>query len=117
MRDLATMFGDAEEEAAILDANKATFATSRVRELLREFRAAAADYITWISEREAMIRSGHKEPWLRKQFPTWERMGHAKLNDRGQRLYLRLIVPLRSDDATIRAAAAHAAQESRGMAS
>ena len=32
------MFADAEKEANILDANKTTFATSRVRELLREFR-------------------------------------------------------------------------------
>lgn len=118
MRDLKDMFADAEEEAAMLDANEAKFSPSRVREMLREFRAASDDYITWITEREAMIRSGHKEPWFRKQFQIWQQMKHAKVNDRGQRMYRRLIVPLRRDEGASVAEARRLAQETaQGMAS
>lgn len=38
------------------------------------------EYLTWISETDARIRSGHTSAWFRARFPEWERQGLARWN-------------------------------------
>ena len=72
--------------------------------------AAAEDYLRWITEDEAMLRSARSRAWLRGQFAEWERQGLAR-RDGKRRLYRMIAVPLRAN-LTAAAAAGRAAARS-----
>lgn len=118
MRDALQVITDAREETQVLRRNGAGMAPDRVEEILDEIVAAATEYFTWVSEPEAMIRSGHKLPWFRARFAEWERQGHARWNPRNrkERQYRLLIVPLAHDIDAVRAAARRAAQGEKDIA-
>src|SRR5687768_376224 len=59
-----------------------------------EVESAAADYLTWISEDDAKLRSGHSAEWFKGRFAEWEPSGHAKTVGK-VRLYRQLVVPQR----------------------
>jgi hypothetical protein len=65
-------------------------------QLAGEVAEAAHEYLTWLSEGEAMLRSGRSKAWLRGQFPEWERGGHGRKGPRSERTYRMLIVPRRA---------------------
>ncbi len=71
---------------------------------------AAEDYLRWLSEDEALLRSGRSLGWLRTQFPEWERAGHARRDGR-KRWYRMLVIPQRANDVAARAAGWRAALE------
>ena len=62
-----------------------------------EVQLAAHEYLEWLPEEDAMLRSGHSRQWLRGRFVEWERQGHAK-SERSERWYRTLIVPRRLRD-------------------
>lgn len=111
--DLTQRLADILEEAAVLERNDGAFSIARVRQFVADVKMDAAEYLTWISEKQAMIRSGHKEPWFRQRFPEWERQGHARFHpDRPrERQYRQLIVPIAHDVATVEADARDAARK------
>jgi len=39
---------------------------------------AAEDYMSFLSETDAMLRSGRAAGWLRARFAEWLEQGHAK---------------------------------------
>jgi hypothetical protein len=90
---LSTWLGDAtilaqygfDREAGIIGA------------LVRDVQDAAEDFLVFISETDAQLRSGHSEEWFRVRFASWERQGHARKNPTNQRLrqYRRVVVPTR----------------------
>lgn len=110
---LEQILADTREEAAILEQNHAAFSVARLRTLLDDITDAASEFLTWVSEKEAMIRSGHKEPWFRKRFPEWHRQGHARFNAKRprERQYRLLVVPLDHDMESVRADARRTARE------
>ncbi len=71
---------------------------------------AAEDYLRWLSEDEALLRSGRSPGWLRSQFPEWERAGHARRDGR-KRWYRMLVIPQRANTIAARAAGRRAALE------
>lgn len=110
--DLAQRLADVLEEAAVLDRNRGSFSIERVRQLVADIKMDAAEYLTWISEPQAIIRSSHKEPWFRQRFPEWQRQGHARVNPKTKRReYRQMIVPLAHDVDAVRANARDAARE------
>src|SRR5690348_2256231 len=62
--------------------------------LVNAVTAAAEDYLTWLSEGQAELKSGHSIQWLRSRYPSWERRGHARKVDR-KRQYRDVVVPQR----------------------
>jgi len=71
---------------------------------------AAEDYLRWLSEDEALLRSGRSRGWLRSQFPEWERAGHTRREGR-KRWYRMLVIPQRANPLAARAAGRRAALE------
>ena len=61
---------------------------------LREITEAFHEYLTWISEPDAELRSGHTKEWLRDRFKPWQRSGHARKQGR-VRWYRMVVVPQR----------------------
>lgn len=66
--------------------------------------AATEDYTTWLSESDAMLRSGWTRARLRGHFPQWEQGGNARRVGRGDRRYRQVVVPKAPGES----AAAHA---------
>lgn len=52
------------------------------------------EVLTWLSEEDAMLRSGRGKAWIRSRYPEWERRGHAKMEGRRRR-YRMVVVPQR----------------------
>lgn len=99
-RDLETVIADARVEAYTLDRNHAAFSVHRVMAILEDIAAAAEPYTTWLSERDASIRRGRSEAWMRQQFAAMERDGNARTNGR-QRQYRQCAVPQRAQTAAM----------------
>jgi hypothetical protein len=112
--DLAQKISDIIEEANMLDRSRASFSTDRVREIMREFATEAKEAVTWIPETQAMVRSGKTRAWLRAQFPDWARQGYARYNQKQQREYLQIIIPMDHESDANRSDAEAAAREMVG---
>ncbi len=81
-----------------------------------EVAEAAHEYLTWLSETDAMLQSGRSREWLRSRFPEWERAGHARSAGRGVRQYRAMIVPRRAAVQQAAEAGREAARQIRGAA-
>jgi len=73
---------------------------ARVAELLEQLADqvsnAAEDYLRFLTEDEAMLRSGHQAPWFRKRRAEWAAAGNAR--EEGRRwLYRAIVVPQRGN--------------------
>jgi hypothetical protein len=73
---------------------------------------AAHEYLTWLREDEAILRSARSRPWLRSQFPIWLEGGHARREGRA-RFYRMLIVPRRPNVSAARESGRRAGLEGR----
>jgi hypothetical protein len=69
----------------------------RVVGLVKE--SSAEEYLTWLSEKEAVLRSGKRVEWLRKRFPGWERQQLARLNGRHRQYRMAALPPAVNLDA------------------
>jgi hypothetical protein len=114
--DLSSLLSDVLEEATVLDRNRKEFSTDRVREIVEEFRDAAAPILTWISEAQAVVRSGRTARQLRRQFPEWERQGYARWNPQRprERQYLLFVIGTSHDADAVHDSARLAAREAMG---
>lgn len=110
MTDLAQVLADAREELTILEANHAPMAPARVRQLLADVEGAAEEWLTWLSEGDAMTRTGYSVAWLRARFDGWQRDGHARLAGRA-RQYRACVLPRRANTADAAARGREAARE------
>lgn len=99
-RALETVLADAFDEAHTLERNRAAFSVDRVREILHAVKDAAEPFTTWLSERDASIRRGKSEAWMRQQFAAMERDGNARLSGRS-RQYRQCAVPQRAQTAAM----------------
>lgn len=86
----------------------------RLERMADQVERAAAPYLNWLNETDAMLRSGKSRDWLRGRFGQWESEGHARLKGR-DRQYRELIVPRRAALTTAHEAG-KAAARARGQA-
>ena len=100
---LEEVLADVREDAKVLERAGHVRDAQLLGGLADRVAAAAADYLVWLTESEARLRSGRTIAWLRGRFPEWERQGHARLDGR-RRLYRTLIVPTRANTAAAYAA-------------
>jgi hypothetical protein len=100
--DLAQLFADKREEVQMLARNATAVLPSFLDEFLDEFRAVAEDFITWLSETDAMLKSGLSERTLRRRFREMLDCGTARWGKNG-REYLSCGIPNRPEVAAARA--------------
>lgn len=98
MRDdlltLEHVLADEREQAEVLRRNNHAHDAILIERVCDRVEEATADFLTWLSEPNAQLRSGRSAAWLRSQFPEWEASGHARTRN-GKREYRRIIVPQR----------------------
>jgi hypothetical protein len=93
--DLAAILGTMDEDAAVFERNGDAARAAALRARAAEIRAAAADYITWLTEDEAMLRSGDSRTRVKSLALKYVQAGHARIV--GRRFQLRAcIVPRRA---------------------
>lgn len=83
-----------KNEAAILERRGHTNEAHLITSICQDVITVLDEYITWLSESTAQLRSGHGVPWLRDKFPAWEAAGHARMRA-GKREYRLIIIPQR----------------------
>lgn len=113
MKLLEQVLADNRGDAAVLRRKGHTHDADVIERLCDEIAEASHEYLTWLSEGEAMLRSGRSKVWLRSQFPEWERQGHARRTGR-EREYRMMIVPRR---ARVEAAREEGREAARRLAS
>lgn len=113
--DLTQVLSVWRAEASVLKKHKQHALASQLDRCADDVEEAASDWLTWLSESDAMIRSGKSRDWLRGHFSEWERDGHAKLHGR-ERRYRRVIVPVKRTLSQARDAGVAAANAARKTA-
>lgn len=91
-RRLEEVLADWRGQAAVLRHNGHKAQADSIEAVCEDVARAAEDYLRWLSEENACLRSGKSAAWLRKRYPEWERQGHARMKGR-IREYRMLIVP------------------------
>lgn len=106
IRPLEQVIADHAEEAQVLERTGHAGDAQLIRRILDNVRNASIDYLTWLTEGEAQIRSNRSVAWLRARFPEWQRAGHARFNPERprQRQFRALIVPLAANPSAAREA-------------
>ncbi len=110
-RPLEQVLADWREDAQILRKHGHVREAGQIEQLSRDVAEAVEEYLKWVSEEDAMLRSARSREWLRSQFPDWERMGHAR-RDGKRRCYRLLVIPVRANLTAAAAAGREAARAS-----
>jgi hypothetical protein len=96
-RDLNQILADAREEAKIIgrmgNAQQAEYLTS----LLDRIQDATEDYLLWLSEEKAQLKSGLSARTLRRRFKELYDCGLARYNVKHQREYRSVAIPSRPE--------------------
>lgn len=95
MTDLDTVLARWRTDAAALRRNGEPAKAAVLERCAEETETAAAEWLTWLSEEEAAIRSGRSVTWLRARYRDWQPQGHARQVGRAVRIYRAAVVPRR----------------------
>lgn len=94
---LEQIIADAREEAQVLRRAGNVGQAEYVDGLLTKVRDAAEDFITWLSESDAMLKSGLSERTLRRRFRDMLDCGTARYGNGRKREYLACGIPRQPD--------------------
>lgn len=101
--ELAQVIADAREQAQVLRAAGHEGQARYVEQLLDRVKGASEDYLTWLSESDAIVKSGLAERTLRHRFRELLDCGLARYGDGRKREYRACAIPPRPDIAAARA--------------
>lgn len=87
LESLEDVLADERGQAAVLRHNGHGAEAEKIERVCERVARAMAEYLTWLSEDDAMLRSGKPAAFFRRQFPEWEAVGDAKKV--GRRRYYR----------------------------
>lgn len=102
-RDLQLVLDAWSADAAILERHGHERDANMIRRFCKDVAYASEDWLVFLSEGDACLRSGHSVGWLRSRFARWEQDGHARKRS-GHRQYRMIIVPTRDNLTRILAA-------------
>lgn len=108
-RGLETVLADWRSDAQVLRRQGHEREAEQIERLCADVAREAEEYLRWLPEDDALIRSGRGRDWLRRQFAEWERQGHARRDGR-RRYYRMLLIPQRADTLSAREAGRQAAR-------
>lgn len=114
-RELSDVLADLRHVAGVLRRTGHVLEAQLRDEIADDIEAAAGEWLTWLSETDAAMRSGRSREWLRSRFADWQRDGHARLHGK-DRQYRACVVPRRSNVTAARAAGTDAARLVRDRA-
>lgn len=117
MTDLSQVLADAREDAALLRKHGHPEQADSIAKLCDAVAESARDYLWWLSESEAVLRSGRAIRWLRTRFREWESTGNARRDGKGTRQYRALVIPQRVHKSAAREAGREAARQAMREAS
>lgn len=103
-RALDQVLADWRGDAQVLRRRCDVQLAEQLERCAEEATEAAEEYLRWLSEDDAMLRSGRSRTWLRGQFPEWERQGHARREGHRRRMYRMLVIPQRANTLAAREA-------------
>lgn len=109
MLDLEQIIADAREEAAVLRRSGNAGQADYVEALLDRVERGAEDYLRWLTEADAIIKSGLAERTLRRRFRELLDCGLARYSAKREREYRACAVPPRPNVADARARGSAAA--------
>jgi len=109
-RTLEQLLADWRGDAQVLRRRGHHREADQIERFAEAVARAAEDYLRWLSEDEALLRSGRSLGWLRLLFSEWQRAGHARRDGRA-RWYRMLVIPQRANTLAARAAGQRAALE------
>jgi hypothetical protein len=89
------VIADEREQAAILRANGHGGEARIIERVCDRVSESLREYLTWLSEPDARLRSGRTVEWLRGRFAEWASEGMAEVRG-GRRYYRAVIVPMRA---------------------
>ena len=110
-KDLEQVLADARGELPILARRNASWSVKDIGEFIDAVAEAAEEWLRWLSESDAAIRSGYSEVWLRGRFEQLRRDGHARMVGK-HRQYRACAIPRR---ANVEAAANRGREAARAM--
>lgn len=110
---LEQVLADWREDAAVLRRAGHEREAALREQLADQIATTVADYLLWLSEPEARLRSGWSVNRLRRHFPEWLGTGNARWQGRA-RQYRACVVPRRANVASARELGRRVAQ---GLAS
>ncbi len=115
---LEQVLADEREDAAVLRRNRHTHEADIIERICARVSMAARDWMEFISERDAQLRSNKSVAWLRTRFPMWEREGLARHHPDKlhERQYRRVIIPRHVDVDAVRADAERQARDGEDVA-
>ena len=105
---LEQVLADGRDEAAVLRRNGHVAQAETLSRFIDAVLESAEDYLTWLSEGEARLRSGHSVEWLRGRFAGLQSQGLAKLEGK-RRMYRAVGIPQRPNLEAARMAGRRAA--------
>ena len=111
MRKPEDVLADFRGEAAVLRHNGHKAQAESMERICDTLAEAMPDYLTWLSESEAVLRSGWRVRRLREAFPGWEAQGMAEKRGR-LRYYRQVMIPRRANLEAARADAERMARAS-----
>ena len=88
------VLADYREDAAVLRRTGQEAQAHSPERMAQDVSEAARDYLLFLSEDDAALRSGHTERWLRDRYREWAKAGHAK-KENGRRWYRQVVIPYR----------------------
>ena len=94
--ELEQLLDDELKEAAVLRRRGYAQDAQMIERLVARVHDCAEDYITWLSEEDAALRSGKSRAWFRRHFSDWETRRLGRRTESGKREYRLVIVPHRA---------------------
>jgi hypothetical protein len=91
---LEDVLADERAQAAVLRRNGYAHDAELIERVCDRVERAAEDYVTWLSEPNAQLRSGRSTAFLRGRFAEWEAAGHARKRN-GRREYRQILIDQR----------------------
>jgi hypothetical protein len=105
---LEQVLADFREEATVLKANGHGAQADTLIRCLDAVKGGAEEYLTWLSEAEASLKSGRSKVWHRGQFANLEAQGLARWHSK-RRYYRACAIPRRANQEAARMAGRRAA--------
>lgn len=111
MKDLAVIIAKWKAEAEVVRRRGNTAVADALAACADEAEESAEEWLTWLTEEDAALRSGFTVKWIRARFEAWVREGHARQNGKRSRIYRAAIIPRRANIIDATAAGRSAARQ------